>query len=256
MNKTGTYISSKSNLLSIYMTSDFPAKGDTVKLVKALQEAGADLIEVGIPFSDPLADGPVIQESSMKALENGFTLDGLFEDLEGMRDEVTIPLVPMGYFNTVLAYGVERFLDHCQALGIDTVILPDLPFDYYRSNHADQFEQKGVSPVFLITPRTSENRIREIDRVSEAFIYVVSDNSITGKKSGLSEGQLEYFERIKGMGLNSPIIIGFGISDKTSFDTACAHANGAIIGSAFIRHIADQDELSDSVEAFISNIKN
>ncbi len=256
MNKTGTYIASRSNLLSIYVTSDYPSKGDTTRTILALQSSGADLIEVGIPFSDPLADGPVIQDSSMMALENGFTLDGLFADLEIIKEQVTIPLVPMGYFNTVLAYGVDRFLSRCQSLGIDTVILPDLPVDYYQTNYRAQFQEKGVSPVFLITPRSSEERIRMIDDLSEAFIYVVADNSITGAKKGMSDGQLEYFERIQAMELKSPTVIGFGISDQQTFETASRYAKGAIIGSAFIRKVSEDGPLEEKIRTFINGIKN
>jgi tryptophan synthase alpha chain len=255
MNKTGTYIETRKDILSIYVTSDYPSKGDTTKTILALQSAGVDIIEVGIPFSDPLADGPVIQDSSMKSLENGFTLDGLFEDLESINEQISIPLVPMGYFNTVLAYGIERFLDRCHSLAIDTVILPDLPVDYYQSHYQSLFKEKGVCPVFLITPRSTEERIRKIDVLSEAFIYVVADNSITGAKKGMSDGQLEYFERINAMSLNSPTIIGFGISDQQTFETACRHANGAIIGSAFIRAVTKEGELKDKVESFIKSVK-
>ncbi|MCL4149256.1 UNVERIFIED_CONTAM: hypothetical protein GTU68_054719 [Idotea baltica] len=256
MNNTGLYINDSSELLSIYVTSDYPSKGDTVKSILALQSSGVDLIEVGIPFSDPLADGPVIQDSSMKALENGFTLDGLFEDLESIKKEVNVPLVPMGYFNTVLAYGVERFLDRCYSLAIDSVILPDLPVDYYQSHYQSLFQTKGVSPVFLITPRTAEERIKKIDALSESFIYIVADNSITGAKKGMSDGQLDYFKRIKAMNLKSPTIIGFGISDQKTFDTACQYAHGAIIGSAFIRAVSEEGKLEEKVNTFIKGIKN
>lgn len=255
MNRTGQYIQTGSNLLSIYITSNYPSKGDTTKTILALQASGVDLIEVGVPFSDPLADGPVIQESSMRALENGFTLDGLFADLDSIQEQVNIPLVPMGYFNTVLSYGVDRFLSRCQSLGIDTVILPDLPVDYYQSHYRTQFQEKGVSPVFLITPRSSDERIRMIDNLSEAFIYVVADNSITGAKKGMSDGQLEYFERIQAMELKSPTIIGFGISDQKTFETASRYAKGAIIGSAFIRAVSKEGKLEDTIQSFIESIK-
>jgi tryptophan synthase alpha chain len=213
------------------------------------------MIEVGIPFSDPLADGPVIQASSMKALQNGFRVDGLFEDLEQVKDEVTIPLVPMGYFNTVLSYGMERFLKRCQGLGIDSVILPDMPIDIYEAQFKALFEAHGLSPVFLITPKTEEARIRRIDALSKSFIYVVADNSITGSTGEVSQAQKDYFDRIKGMHLESPLIIGFGISDKASFDRACETANGAIIGSAFIKHVAEEGDLKSKIHEFVKGIR-
>jgi len=255
MNKTGQNIRSGSDLLSIYITSDYPEKGDTTKLILALQDAGVDMIEVGIPYSDPLADGPVIQESSQQALANGFSVNGLFDDLLSIKSEVRIPLIPMGYFNTMLRFGLERFLSKCQALDIDTVIIPDLPLDLYEAKYATLFREKGVHPVFLISPQTSEERIRKIDTLSEAFIYVVADNSITGSKSGISKSQLEYFERIKKMELKNPTIIGFGISDNASFTNACQYANGAIIGSAFIRSLSAEGFINEHVKRFIDGVR-
>ncbi|NND93616.1 MAG: tryptophan synthase subunit alpha [Flavobacteriales bacterium] len=255
MNSTGQYVRDRNRLLSIYITSEYPNAGDTTKSILALESSGVDMIEVGIPFSDPLADGPVIQESSMQALVNGFKLAKLFEDLKQIREEVSIPLVPMGYFNTVLQYGVELFLKQCEDLAIDTVILPDLPIEQYKYTYRPLFKQYGVCPVFLISPRTEKERIREIDDLSESFIYMVADNSITGAKDGLSDSQEAYFERIKEMGLRSPIIIGFGISDKNSFDTATRFANGAIIGSAFIRAVSGEGDLEEKIQEFVNNIR-
>ena len=254
MNKTGQNVKSGSNLLSIYITSDYPEKGDTTELILALQAAGVDMIEVGIPYSDPLADGPVIQDSSQKALANGFSVTALFEDLLSIKSKVHIPLIPMGYFNTMLRFGLERFLNKCQSLDIDTVIIPDLPLDLYETQYAALFREKGVHPVFLISQQTSTERIRRIDDLSEAFIYVVADNSITGSKSGISKSQLEYFERIKKMELKNPTIIGFGISDNASFTNACQYANGAIIGSAFIRSLSAEGFTNEHVKHFIDGI--
>jgi len=260
MNKTGKYISEKENLLSIYFTADYPYKGSTKDIIIALQNAGADLLEVGIPFSDPLADGIVIQKSSYKALENGFLLDNLFADLEQIKPQITIPLVLMGYFNTVLAYGEENFLSKCQSLGIDTIIFPDLPPAIYVDRYTDLFEKYGVSPVFLITPQTADVRINYLNSLSKGFVYAVADNSITGGSTDLSDKQLAYFNKIKATKFDVPVMIGFGISDKKAYQKACNYANGVIIGSAFIKAIENitenNNETSKTITDFIHSIKN
>lgn len=256
MNKTGQYIQENKGLLSIYFTADYPKKGDTADIILALQKGGAGMIEVGIPFSDPLADGPVIQQSSQQALQNGFQVEGLIKDMEAISAEVNIPLVPMGYFNTVLAYGLEKFLSRCQKLGIDTVILPDLPLDIYESTYAKVFDKYGVALVFLITPQTSPQRIEKIDRLSHAFIYVVADNSITGSKQGFSQDQLAYFERIKSLSLSVPLMIGFGISSNETYRQACEYAQGAIIGSAYIKALSAGGDVKSATTQFIHTIKN
>lgn len=255
MNKTSQYIAAKKEVLSVYFTADYPSKGDTRAIILSLQAAGADLIEVGIPFSDPLADGPVIQQSSQVALQNGFTVDGLLNDLEAIQPQVSIPLVPMGYFNTFLQYGFERFLSRCEALGIDTIIIPDLPPDIYDRQYNSLFSTYGVSPVFLITPQTADARIAQINQLSEAFIYAVADNSITGNTRDISASQLQYFEKIKHSGLKKPVLIGFGISNKENFAIACQYADGAIIGSAFIRALEPGKDLSDTISDFVRKIK-
>ena len=255
MNRTGEYIQGKADVLSIYFTAEYPQKGTTQEVILSLQDAGVDLIEVGIPFSDPLADGPVIQKSSQQALKNGFTLDGLFEDLKAIQADVTIPLVLMGYFNTALAYGMERFLAACKNVGVDTVILPDLPLAIYKKSYTDFFAAYGVSPVFLITPQTSNERIRQIDDLSNAFIYVVADNSITGGSGGFSTEQLHYFERIQARQLSVPLIIGFGISSHNTYRKACEYAQGAIIGTAFIKALADSTNIKQTISTFIQSIK-
>lgn len=251
MNKTSDYIKDKKEVLSVYFTAEYPTKGDTRKVILSLQEAGVDMIEVGIPFSDPLADGPVIQHSSTVALQNGFTVDGLLADLELIRGEVYIPLVPMGYFNTFLQYGVERFLSRCRGLKIDTIIIPDLPPDIYEKQYRAMFNTYGVSPVFLITPQTTDERITYISTLSEAFVYAVADNSITGNNRDISEGQVQYFEKISRLGLSQPVMIGFGISTGEHFRTACQYADGAIIGSAFIRALGAGGKLEESIQAFV-----
>jgi tryptophan synthase alpha chain len=255
MNKVRQLLENQSNNLSIYFTSEFPHKGTTQEIIMALCEAGANLIEVGIPFSDPLADGVVIQKSSQKALENGFTVDGLFADIAQLVGKTqNVPLLLMGYFNTVLVYGVERFLQKCQQVSIDTLILPDLPFEVYERQYKHLFAQYEVSLVFLITPQTSEERIRHIDSLEGAFIYAVADNSITGKTGQFSDKQLAYLQRIQAMSLQTPILVGFGISDKATFDTVCQYTKGAIIGSAYIRALENAPNLQEATQKFVRTI--
>ena len=227
-------------LLSIYFTAGYPQLDDTRKVILELAASGADMIEIGLPFSDPLADGPTIQESSTRALQSGMHTDLLFEQLEGIREEVDIPLLIMGYFNPVLQYGVERFCRKCQELGIDGLILPDLPLAEYQLLYEETFKRYGLTNVFLITPQTSEERIRQIDEASDGFIYMVSSASTTGVQKGFGEGKQAYFDRIASMDLRNPTIVGFGIGDSESFRQATRQANGAIIGSAFIRMITSE----------------
>ena len=241
-------------LLSIYFTCGYPKLDDTTKVISALEESGVDFIEVGLPYSDPLADGPTIQDSSQKALENGINLDIIFEQLKTIKGTNKTPLVAMGYLNQLLKYGEDKFCEACVACGIDTVILPDLPMVEFENHYQQLFEKYGITNVFLITPHTSEDRIRKIDSYSKAFIYVVASASITGAKGEISDSQIEYFERIKGMNLQSKLVIGFGISDKATFDTACTYSNGAIVGSAFIKHIGTNgvDEIDNFIKPIIA----
>ncbi len=242
------------NLLSIYFTCGYPKLDDTTSVILALEESGVDFIEVGLPYSDPLADGPTIQESSHKALENGINLDLIFEQLKTIKGINKTPLVAMGYLNQLLKYGEDKFCEACVACGIDTVILPDLPMVEFENHYQQLFEKYGITNVFLITPHTSEDRIRKIDAYSKAFIYVVASASITGAKGEISNSQIEYFERIKAMHLKSKLVIGFGISDKATFDTACRYSNGAIVGSAFIKHIGDTgvEKINDFIKPIIA----
>jgi len=226
------------NLLSIYFTCGYPKLTDTTKVILALENNGVDFIEVGLPYSDPLADGPTIQESSQKALANGIHLDIVFEQLITIKETNTTPLVLMGYLNQVLKYGEDKFCQKVVACGIDTLIIPDLPMVEFENHYQKLFDSYGITNIFLITPQTSEERIKKIDSYSKAFIYVVASSSITGAKGQISESQIAYFERVKAMNLKSKLIIGFGISDKTTFNTACNYANGAIIGSAFIQDLS------------------
>lgn len=246
----------KENILSVYFTAGFPNLNDTTLILKYLQDSGADLVEIGIPFSDPLADGPVIQHSSEKALENGMTLKLLFEQLKEIRKEIKIPILLMGYLNPVLQFGVEKFIKQCSVIGIDGLIIPDLPHKEYQEHYAALFNENGIRNIFLITPQTSEARIKLIDKTSNGFIYIVSAASTTGAKSDISQNQNVYFERIKSYNLHNPTLIGFGISNHSSFSKACEHSNGAIIGSAFINILKQSKDLQKDIHSFIKNIKS
>jgi tryptophan synthase alpha chain len=252
MNRIQHKLSENKKILSIYFSAGFPNLNDTVSLIENLAENGVDMIEIGLPFSDPLADGPIIQESSAAALKNGMTSEILFEQLKDIRKSVDIPLIIMGYFNPILQFGVEEFLKKCQDTGIDGLIIPDLPLEIYLSEYKESFESHGIAMIFLITPQTSDERIRVIDANSNAFIYLVSSSSVTGSKDRFDENQMEYFERIAVMNLKNTQIIGFGISNKTTFVQATKHQKGAIIGSSFIQFISNNP--ISSIKEFIQNI--
>ena len=240
-------------LLSIYFTAGYPALNDTIPIVESLEKEGVDMIEIGLPFSDPLADGPTIQASSTQALHNGMNTELLFDQLKDIRSNVKIPLIIMGYFNPVLQYGVEAFCRKCHEIGIDGLILPDLPLDVYLEEYKGVFDKYGLFNIFLITPQTSERRIRQIDDNSDGFIYMVSSASTTGAKSGFGEEQTNYFKRIADMKLKNPQIVGFGISNSKTFEQATAFAKGAIIGSAFIKHLSEKGV--GSIPEFIKRIR-
>lgn len=235
MNRIHKKLQEEKKLLSIYFTAGYPKLEDTVPIIEKLQENGVDMIEIGLPFSDPLADGPTIQESSTEALKNGMTTKKLFEQLKDIRKTVHIPLIIMGYFNPMMQYGIDAFCSKCAEIGIDGLIIPDLPVDVYEEEYKEQFEKYGLSNVFLITPQTSDERIRFIDSVSNGFIYMVSSASVTGAKNTFGDVQAQYFERIHQLNLKNPQIVGFGISNKDTFEAATKLAKGAIIGSAFIK---------------------
>jgi len=254
MNRINQKLNSEGKLLSIYFTAGYPALNDTVQIIQDLEKNGVDMIEIGLPFSDPLADGPTIQASSTAALKNGMTTETLFEQLKDIRETVSIPLIIMGYFNPMLQYGVEAFCKKCQEVGIDGLIIPDLPVDVYHEQYQAIFEKYGLINVFLITPQTSEERIRFIDSISNGFIYMVSSASVTGSKSGFGNTQTEYFERIAQMNLKNPQVVGFGIKDAETFQAATKNAKGAIIGSAFIKHLAESG--TDRVSTFIKTIRS
>lgn len=254
MNRIDQTFKEKKGVLNVYFTAGYPNLDDTIRLASVLEKAGADMLEVGMPFSDPVADGPTIQDSSQKALENGMTIVKLFEQLETLREHVSIPVLLMGYVNPIIQFGIDRFCDQCAEVGVDGVIIPDLPMQEYLEFYQGNFKEKGVHNIFLISPNTSEERIRLIDEESGGFIYVVSSSSITGAKKGIQKGQLAYYQRIQSMSLKNPRLIGFGISDKETFDTACNYANGAIIGSAFIKQL-NEDASEKGISDFIKTIK-
>lgn len=244
----------KERVLSIYFTAGFPMLEDTLPIMQGIEEAGADIIEVGVPYSDPIADGPTIQDSNMLALNNGMSLKKLFAQLKDMRRSVNLPVVLMGYLNPIIQYGMEEFCKQCQNLGIDGLIVPDLPMHQFLDEYKDMFDRYGLRNTFLISPQTSEKRIREIDTYSNGFIYMVSSHSITGAKSGISDEQVAYFERVKAMKLKNPRLIGFGISDAQTFSIASKYSNGAIIGSAFIQNIKESKDLKNDIKSYIQSV--
>jgi tryptophan synthase alpha chain len=244
----------KNNLLSIYFTAGFPNLNDTLSIIKHLDEAGVDIVEIGFPFSDPLADGPVIQQSSGQAIQNGMTLSVLFEQLKEVRQYTQLPLILMGYLNPILQFGEKEFFTKCRETDIDGVILPDMPLDYFEHKLKTMVEENNIANILLITPETSIERIHQIDNLSKGFVYMVSSNSITGGNKTM-DLQTDYFNRIKGMNLKNPTIIGFGIKDKETYENACKYSNGAIIGTAFIQHLKQYGIAKESIQTFIKNIR-
>ena len=254
MNRINQKLKENNKLLSIYFTAGYPKIEDTVTIIQNLEKSGVDMIEIGLPFSDPLADGPTIQASSTQALKNGITTKKLFEQLKDIRKTINIPLIIMGYFNPMLQYGVEAFCATCQEIGIDGLIIPDLPLAEYHEKYQAIFEKYGLINVFLITPQTSNERIQFIDSISNGFIYMVSSASVTGSQSGFGSEQTNYFKRIADMNLNNPQIVGFGISNKETFTQATEHTNGAIIGSAFIKHLTENGV--ENMDTFVNKIRS
>jgi len=252
MNRIQIKLKEDKKLLSIYFTAGYPNINDTVTIIQNLEKNGVDMIEIGLPFSDPLADGPTIQASSTQALKNGMTTEVLFNQLKDIRKTVNIPLIIMGYFNPMLQYGVEAFCKKCQEIGVDGLIIPDLPVDVYHEEYKAIFEKHGLINVFLITPQTSVERINYIDSISNGFIYMVSSASTTGAKSGFGDEQTNYFKRIANMNLNNPQIVGFGISNNETFAQATQYAKGAIIGSAFIKYLTNNGV--DKIDSFVKQI--
>jgi tryptophan synthase alpha chain len=254
-------------ILSVFFTAGYPALNSTVEIIKALTKAGADMIEIGMPFSDPMADGPVIQKSSDVALKQGMSMKLLFNQLKDIRRESDIPLLLMGYLNPVMHFGIEKFCEECEKTGIDGVILPDLPLEVFLEDSGkvlggpgetslkDLFERHNLHVVFLISPQTHIERILEIDRISNGFLYMVSSSSTTGARNGFDPVQQAYFERINGMKLKNPRLIGFGIANHDSFSNACKYAKGAIVGSAFVNMLGTAQNLDSASEQFVEGIR-
>ena len=253
MNRINQKLQENKKLLSIYFTAGYPAIDDTVEILQQLEKNDVDMVEIGLPFSDPLADGPTIQASSTAALKMGMNTAKLFEQLKDIRETVSIPLIIMGYFNPVLQYGVEAFCKKCSEIGIDGLILPDLPLAEYEEHYEEIFKKYRLINVFLITPQTSEERIKAIDKASEGFIYMVSSASVTGSQSGFGNEQSDYFKRVAKMQLSNPQIVGFGIKDSVTFESATKYASGAIIGSAFIKMLTDKGK--NGISEFVKSIR-
>lgn len=255
MNRINKLFQEKKNgILSVYFTAGYPELNDTCEIIQELVKNGVDLIEIGMPFSDPVADGPVIQHSSLVSLNNGMSVRKLFDQLQEIRQFVDIPLILMGYLNPVLHYGMEAFCARCQEIGIDGVILPDLPPSAYEEEYKAIFEASNLHNIFLITPQTTDERIREIDQLSSGFIYMVSSSATTGMKQSVSDYQIEYFERVSKQNLKNPRLIGFGISNAETFANACKYSNGAIIGSAFVKALEGDATIAAKVSGFINSI--
>lgn len=236
------------NVLSIYFTAGFPKLADTRRILLELDTAGADLVEIGMPFSDPLADGSTIQASNQRAIDNGMTLALLFEQLADIRSATDIPIVLMGYLNPVMQMGIETFCKNCESVGVDGLILPDLPMWEFESTYRQMFERYGLHPIFLVTPQTSEERVRMLDAASKGFLYAVAMSSTTGKSGTYSAEQEAYFARLAGMGLKNPVLIGFGIAGPENFSIASKHVNGGVVGSAFIRALERGDGVGDFIK--------
>jgi tryptophan synthase alpha chain len=249
------FINKPGNILSVYFTAGHPEIGSAPQIIKELANSGADMIEIGMPFSDPMADGPIIQNSSALALKNGMSLRLLFQQLKNIRSEVNLPLLLMGYLNPVLQFGMEKFCDACAETGIDGVILPDMPLQIYEEEYSMYFRQKELANIFLISPQTSLERIHHIDNAGNGFIYMVSSSSTTGMKDHFSAAQTAYFKRVSNMNLKNPLIVGFGISSHEHFTTVCQFTSGAIIGSAFVKMLAESKDLEHDISMFISNIR-
>jgi len=242
-----------SGILNIYCTAGYPHLHSTMEIMKALQENGTDIIELGMPYSDPLADGPVIQQSSAVAIANGMTIAKLFEQLKDLRKEIFIPVILMGYMNPVLQYGFERFCADAAAVGIDGLILPDLPEYEFETEYGAIIKRYGLDFIFLVTPETSEERVKKLDSLSSGFLYAVSSSSTTGSNKGTRDSR-EYLQRLKDLDLENPVLVGFGISDKAGFDAVCQQADGAIIGSAYIKALENSADVKAATKSFLSSI--
>lgn len=252
---THLFETKKNGVLSVYFTAGYPGLNNTAGILKELQVKGINMVEIGIPFSDPMADGPVIQEAATQALRNGMSLHLLFEQLKGIRKEVHIPIILMGYLNPIMQFGFEKFCQTCVETGVDGMIIPDLPFADYMADYKVIAEQYDLKIIMLITPETSEERIRQIDQHTSGFIYMVSSAATTGAQQSFDEQKLAYFRRINGMGLQNPRLVGFGISNKATFDAATAHSSGAIIGSKFVQLLKNETSPAEAIDKLLAGLK-
>ena len=243
----------KEKVLNVYCTAGYPQLNSTREIMKSLQDNGADLVELGVPYSDPLADGPIIQASGSKAIQNGMTVSKLFEQLKDFRTEIQIPVILMGYTNQVLQYGFERFCTDAERLGIDGLIFPDLPMYEYQNEYSNIIKKHNLDFIFLITPETSEERIKKLDSLSSGFLYAVSSSSTTGKEKDFTVTE-KYLQKLQVMNLTNPVLVGFGIKDKQTFETACKYANGAIIGTAYIKALENEPDVKEATKQFLEKI--
>jgi tryptophan synthase alpha chain len=257
---TRLFSEKKTGLLNMYCTAGYPQLNSTIEVITALQNCGADIVEIGIPYSDPIADGPVIQQSNMLALKNGMSIPLLFEQLKSIRDNIELPIILMGYMNPVLQFGFDKFCEAAAGVGVDGIILPDLPIYEFETEYQQYFVKNNLKFIFLVTPETNEERIRKIDSLASGFIYAVSSSSTTGDAQNPAdekaiETQQAYFKKLSDMHLTNPILVGFGIKDKQTFDAACAYTNGAIIGSAYINALKNTTGIASATKDFINRIK-
>lgn len=254
-NKLTTLFQHKhTGILNMYCTAGYPDLNSTATVIQALQNSGADIIELGIPYSDPIADGPVIQQSNMQALANGISIPVIFDQLQAAKENIHVPVILMGYMNPVLQYGIDKFCEDSEAAGVAGVILPDLPIYEFETQYRTLFVKHNLCFIFLVTPETSEERIRQIDKLSSGFIYAVSSSSTTGGTKSI-KGELSYFKRLQEMKLRNPVLVGFGIKDKETFDTACTYTHGAIIGSAYINALKSATNIAEATSEFINTLK-
>ena len=247
------FVSKKSKVLNVYCTAGFPELNSTVKIMQALETNGANIIELGMPYSDPLADGPVIQASGNIALANGMTIKVLFDQLKDLRKTVTVPVILMGYMNPVIQYGFEKFCSEAASVGVDGLILPDLPEHEFEIEFGAIIKKNGLDFIFLVTPETSEERLRKLDSLSTGFLYAVSSSATTGSDKDFNAVE-KYLLRLQGMNLKNPVLVGFGIKDKETFESASKYSNGAIIGTAFIKALENSKDIALSVKQFLSSI--
>jgi tryptophan synthase alpha chain len=252
MNRINKLLSEKDNILSIYFTAGYPNLTDTCDIIETLEQTGADMIEVGVPFSDPIADGPTIQHTNTVALENGMTVKLLFDQLSDVRKKVSLPLIMMSSLNPIIQFGFDAFCAECKEIDVDGLIIPDLPVEEYVSEYKDTVEKYGLKNIILVTPASTDTRIRVIDENTDAFIYMVSSSATTGMNKNFSSDFSNFAERLKTMNLKNPLVTGFGIHDKKSFDQVCQSSKGGIIGSAFVKALADSQNVTNSVKKFMS----